>query len=269
MLQGIEGGQRMKKRFALFTAFGFAASLAGLVGAQNAVPDTNPLKGNANLKGEITLFSWSEPSYSSVLADFNKLYPNIKVKFATVGYADAYPKITASLAGNVPLADVVMIESERVEIYGSRFPNAFTDLSAWGGKYERNFDRTKWTQSVVKGKLITMPTDAAPVGMWYRTDLFEKAGVKPESIKTWNDYLEAGKKIVAANPGVKMSGIDATGSETLMRTLIQQQGSFYVDADGKIAVNSAKMVRARVREERLGCRNSAERARHGRADRLH
>ena len=234
----------MKKRFAILVAFGLAAGITGLVSAQSPVPATNPLKGNPDLKGEITLFSWAEASYSSVLPDFNKLYPNIKVKFATVGYADAYPKITASLAGNVPLADVVMIESERVEIYGTRFPNAFTDLGNWGGKYERNFDRTKWTQSVVKGKLITMPTDAAPVGMWYRSDLFEKAGVNPQNIKTWNDYLEAGKKIVAANPGVKMSGIDATGSETLMRILIQQQGSFYIEGDGKIAVNSPKMVRA-------------------------
>ena len=234
----------MKKRFATLVTFGLAVGITGLVGAQSPTPATNPLKGNADLKGEITVFSWAEASYSSVLPDFNKLYPNIKVKFATVGYADAYPKITASLAGNVPLADVVMIESERVEIYGTRFPNAFTDLTAWGGKFERNFDRSKWTQSVVKGKLITMPTDAAPVGMWYRSDLFEKAGVNPERIKTWSDYLEAGKKIVAANPGVKMSGIDATGSETLMRILIQQQGSFYIEGDGKIAVNSPKMVRA-------------------------
>ncbi len=232
----------MKNRVTVFAAFGISAVVAvGL--AQNA-PATNPQKGNTNIKGEITLFSWAEPSYSSVLAEFNKLYPNIQVKFTTVGYADAYPKITASFAGNVPLADVVMIESERVEIYGTRFPNAFTDLSAWGKKWERNFDRSKWAQSEVKGKLLTMPTDAAPVGMWYRADLLEKAGVEPSSIKTWNDYLEAGKKVVIANPGIKMAGIDVTGSETLMRTLIQQQGSFYIDQDGKIAVNSSKMVRA-------------------------
>ncbi len=232
----------MKKRLSLLVAFGLATAVA--VGLAQNSPATDPLKGNTKLSGEISLFSWAEPSYAPFVAEFNKLYPNIKVKFVTVGYGDAYPRITASLAGNVPLADVVMIESERVEIYGSRFPNAFTDLSAWGNKWERNFDRSKWAQSVVKGKLITMPTDAAPVGMWYRADMLEKAGVNPSSIKTWNDYLAAGKKVVAANPGVKMAGIDSTGSETLLRILIQQQGSFYIDADGKIAVNSAKMVRA-------------------------
>ncbi|MFN3266382.1 MAG: ABC transporter substrate-binding protein [Deinococcales bacterium] len=231
----------MERRLTVLTAFGVVLAISGL--AQN-VPNTDPKKGNPNLRGEISVFSWSEPSYSSVLADFNKLYPNIKVKFVTVGYTDAYPRITASLAGNVPLADVVMIESERVEIYGTRFPNAFTDLSAWGGKWERNFDRSKWAQSVVKGKLITMPTDAAPVGMWYRADMFEKAGVNPTGIRTWADYLEAGKKVIAANPGVRMAGIDVNGSETLLRILIQQQNSFYVDQEGRIAVNSSKMNRA-------------------------
>lgn len=136
----------MERRLTVLTAFGVVLAISGL--AQN-VPNTDPKKGNPNLRGEISVFSWSEPSYSSVLADFNKLYPNIKVKFVTVGYTDAYPRITASLAGNVPLADVVMIESERVEIYGTRFPNAFTDLSAWGGKWERNFDRSKWAQSEI------------------------------------------------------------------------------------------------------------------------
>jgi lactose/L-arabinose transport system substrate-binding protein len=231
----------MKKRLAFLAAFGVAFAVSSL--AQNA-PTTDPQKGNANLKGEISLFSWSEPAYSTVLADFNKLYPNIKVKFVTVGYADAYPRITASFAGNVPLADVLMIESERVEIYGSRFPNAFTDLSAWGNKWERNFDRSKWAQSVVRGKLVTMPTDAAPVGMWYRADMFEKAGVDPSSIRTWADYLSAGKKVMAANPNTRMAGIDVTGSETLMRILIQQQNSFYIDQEGRIAVNSSKMNRA-------------------------
>jgi lactose/L-arabinose transport system substrate-binding protein len=221
-----------------------ATSSLLLTQAQSGTPATDPLKGNANLRGEITVFNWQEPQYSAVLPEFNKLYPNVKVKFVTVGYGDAYPRITASLAGNVPLADVIMIESERVELYGTRFPNAFTDLTAWGKKWERSFDRSKWAQSVVKGKLVTMPTDAAPVATWYRADLFEKAGVDPQSIKTWNQFLEAGKKVVAANPGVKMTTADVTGSELLMRILIQQQGSFYIDNDGRIAVNSARMQRA-------------------------
>ncbi len=233
----------MKSRLPFLFALG-VITVSSLVAAQQNAPATNPQRGNINLKGEITLFSWVEAAYSSVLPEFNKLYPNIKVKFSTVGYADAYPKITASLAGNVPLADVVMIESERVEIYGTRFPNAFTDLTAWGKKYERSFDRTKWAQSEIKGKLITMPTDAAPVATWYRADMFEKAGVDPKSIKTWKQYLEAGKKITAANAGVKMTTIDVSGSEVLTRILIQQQGSFYIDSDGKIAIGSAKMQRA-------------------------
>ena len=223
---------------------GLVSAPFGLVKAQGTAPGTDPQKGNASLKGEISVFNWNEASYASILPAFNKLYPNVKVNLVTVGYADAYPRITASLAGNVPLADVIMIESERVESYGTRFPNAFTDLSALGDKYERKFDRSKWTQSVVKGKLISMPTDAGPVGMWYRSDLFQKAGVDAASVQTWSDFLAAGRKVVAANPGVKMAGIDATGSETLLRILVQEQGGFYIDADGKITVNSARMQRA-------------------------
>jgi lactose/L-arabinose transport system substrate-binding protein len=214
-------------------------SQQGVVAGRGA-PETDPVRGNPNLTGEISVFTWSENQFQLAVAGFNKLYPKIKVKFNTVGYADAYPKLDEALKSKTPIADVVQIESEYVEQYAAAYPNAFTDLTNWAEKYSRDFDRAKWAQVNVKNKILAFPVDSAPVGFWYRADMFEKAGINAEDLDTWDQYVNAGSRVVAANPGVKLSYIDLN-TETFLRTIVQQQGSFYVNNAGEIALDSAQV----------------------------
>ena len=237
----------MKKAFlAAFGAIAVVVTCGAVqqrVTAQSQSPATDPINGNPDLRGEISVFSWSENQYKLGIAGFKRLYPNIQVKFNTVGYADAYPKLTESLQNNAPLADVVQVESEYVEQFAAAHPNAFTDLTDWASKYARDFDRSKWAQISVKGKVLALPIDSAPVGFWYRADMFEKAGIRAEDLDTWDQFVNAGSRIVAANPGVKLSYIDLN-TETLVRTIVQQQGSFYVNNAGEIAVDTAQTRQA-------------------------
>ena len=43
-----------------------------------------------------------------------------------------------------------------------------------------------------------MPFEVGEVAFYYNKELFEKAGVKAEDIKTWDDFLAAVKKLKAA-----------------------------------------------------------------------
>ena len=42
--------------------------------------------------------------------------------------------------------------------------------------------------------------------MFYRADLFKEAGIDPNSIETYDDYIAAGKKLQEKFPEVKMTG---------------------------------------------------------------
>ncbi|TGV49546.1 extracellular solute-binding protein, partial [bacterium M00.F.Ca.ET.141.01.1.1] len=46
----------------------------------------------------------------------------------------------------------------------------------------------------VNAKVYGMPVNASDVVFWTNLDLAKKAGVDPESIKTWDDFLAAVKK---------------------------------------------------------------------------
>ena len=50
----------------------------------------------------------------------------------------------------------------------------------------------------VDGKVVGVPWDTGEVTFFYNKQLFNKAGVKAEDIKTWDDFLAAVKKIKAA-----------------------------------------------------------------------
>ncbi|MBW5381476.1 extracellular solute-binding protein, partial [Brachyspira hampsonii] len=90
---------------------------------------------------------------------------------------------------------------------------------------------------------------------FYRADLFEKAGIDINSIVTWDDFIEAGKKLQAALPNTKMIGFPYTvGFSSLIRATMLQLGTDYFSKDGKIAIASeagiegAKLIQRFVNE---------------------
>ena len=103
------------------------------------------------------------------------------------------------------------------------------------------------------GHIWGLPWDIGPAILWYREDLFEKYGVEPDSIKTWDDYIAAGKKIDAASGGkVKM----AISNQILNQgglfivlaqdhtMLSQQLGSGWWDDQGNPILDNAVNIRA-------------------------
>ena len=202
---------------------------------------------NSTLKGDITVWGWNvaAKSLQANIEGFNKLYPNVKVTVPDIGRLDVYDKLTTGLAaGGSGLPDVVQVESERMDVYTSKFPEGFADLTDRAGKYEKDFDSSKWAQSKNKGKIRSIPWDSGPSGVFYRVDMFEKAGVDASKIETWDDWIDAGKKVQAANAGVKVMAIDFTKDDSLFRMMLNQQGTYYFTADGKINFTSPEAVKA-------------------------
>lgn len=95
------------------------------------------------------------------------------------------------------------------------------------------------------GKQVIMPWGIAPTVLFYREDLFQKAGIDVNSIVTWEDFIEAGKKLQAALPNTKMIGFPYTvGYSSFIRAVMLQQGTDYFDKDGNIAIYSKPGIEA-------------------------
>ncbi|ENH96602.1 sugar/lactose/L-arabinose ABC transporter extracellular binding protein [Gracilibacillus halophilus YIM-C55.5] len=152
------------------------------------------------------------------------------------------------------MPDVTQIENNRIASFTEQFPDAFTNLSEMG--YDEHADKFPEAKleglKDAEGNIIAMPRDLGPVGLMYRVDIFKEAGVDPTSIKTWDDYIEAGKKVVDHTGNYLLGGYD----DNLLRVMMQQQGSYYFNEEGKLNITSeagqkAADVLQRLKDEEL------------------
>ncbi|TIV64016.1 MAG: carbohydrate ABC transporter substrate-binding protein [Mesorhizobium sp.] len=207
--------------------------------------------------GEITIWSWNiaASSLKSTVEGFNKKYPDIKVTVQDLGNQPTYDKsIAGCAAGGVGLPDIVTIENGEAENYWSQFPDCFVDLHTLGytAEDQKKFPDFKRTELEVGDKAYAMPWDSGPVAVFYRRDFYEKAGVDPASIKTWDDFIAAGKKIQAANPGVSMTNADFNGDTEFFRMISNEQGCAYFAEDGQsITVAEPKCVDAMTKVKEM------------------
>ncbi len=222
-----------------FRLLGATASLAVLM----AVPATAQTT-------EITIWSWdvAASALKSTLPGFNQKYPDIKVTVQDLGNNQVFDKSLAGCAaGGDGLPDIVTIENFEAEVFWSRFPDCFTNLNDLGYTPEKQalFPDFKRTELEVDGAAYAVPWDSGPVAVFYRRDFYEKAGVDPASIKTWDDFLAAGKKVMAANPGTVMAQADFNGGSEFFRMISNEQGCGYFSTDGQsITINQPGCVAA-------------------------
>lgn len=231
-----------------FKSFGVTA-LAGILGLGAAPAFAQ--------SGEITIWGWNvaASSLKSTLEGFNKQFPDIKVTVQDLGNQQVFDKtLAACAAGGDGLPDIVQIENFEAEIFWNRFPDCFTNLKDLGYTQEiqAKFPEFKRTELEVGDIAYAMPWDSGPVAVYYRRDFYEKAGVDPATIKTWDDFIAAGKKIATANPGVVMAQADFNGDSEWFRMISNEQGCGYFSTDGQsITINQPACIAALVKVKEM------------------
>ncbi|MDL4839038.1 sugar ABC transporter substrate-binding protein [Aquibacillus sp. LR5S19] len=128
----------------------------------------------------------------------------------------------------------------------SRFPNFLQgepQLLPMNEYVEPEFDNFITSRFEVyskDGNYYGMPTHVGASVMYYNKEIMDAAGVDIDSIVTWDDYVEAGKKVVA-NTDSMMTTV-ATADYLPMWQMISQRDSDWFDADGNLTINSQANV---------------------------
>lgn len=235
----------MKKRNFLASAVALTAAaafaLTGCGGGNSASAES----GDGNT---ITVWAWDVAlkQLQEASEKFKETHPDVEFVFEEMGTDQIYTKLATTLSTGKGLADVIQIEGEQVSGYATKYPDGFADLSDIVN--EDDFLDVKIGEVSANGKIVGFPWDAGPVALFYRRDYFEQAGVNAEDIKTWDDFIEAGKKVTEtcttpSGEPVKMLPIAPNGSNFWKLILTENGGSFF-DAEGNTIVNSPEALEA-------------------------
>lgn len=228
----------MKRLISIFMAFVLVVSLSGC-SKKDAEQD---LSEDGELSGKVVIWSWdvAAKSLEEAAKEFQKEHPNVEFEIEDLGNSQVYDKLTTRLASNTGLPDVVTVEGGRVTSFASKFPNGFMDLTDHVN--EEDFLPVKIGECKVDGKLRAFPWDGAPAAMFYREDLFKEAGIDVEEIKTWADFIEAGK-IMDEKIGVKIAPLAAARETTLYRIILNQFGTGVFDDNYELNLDSEESIK--------------------------
>lgn len=235
----------MKRFLSLLLVLVLMVSLVGCGSKTN----TTPTNTSEELSGKIVVWSWdvAAKSLEDAAVEFNKIHPDVTVEIEDLGTDQVYDRLITRLASKTGLPDVVTMEGERVATFAAKFPNGFADLTEYVNVDD--FLPVKISEVTSNGKIVGFPWDGAPSGLFYRADLFQQAGINPEDIKTWDDFIEQGEKMKAID--VKMMPLAASKNPTFLGMLYEQTGSYFFDEKGNVALNSENGIKAATTLKKL------------------
>ncbi|MER8004597.1 extracellular solute-binding protein [Streptomyces sp. NPDC094149] len=156
----------------------------------------------------LTLWYWGGALSDKVVAEAKTHFGGqIKLTTASIG-GDFKQKLTTTLAAGTSVPDITGIKGEDM---ASFLPNAarFLDLNDLGFK-KISSQYLGWKTKLAQtedGKQIGFPIDIGPTALFYRADLFDKAGLPtdPDKVaaeaKTWDDYFALGTQLNKKVPG--------------------------------------------------------------------
>ncbi|MCL6443071.1 MAG: sugar ABC transporter substrate-binding protein [Alicyclobacillus sp.] len=195
----------------------------------------------------ITVAAWNDAadSLKAEIPGFEKAYPWIHVK---VEYVDGqYQKITPELvAGTAP--DIIQTQQRDFQYFLNKFPGNFVSLNQYMGPIKNQIAKVALNVAEQNGTIYAAPWDLGPSALYYRKDLFKKAGIDPKSIQTWTDYLNAGKKLTKFYHGkVKMlfenTSRSDQGVQGLTFIMMSQLGGNFVNSKNQIDFTSPQMMK--------------------------
>lgn len=152
---------------------------------------------------------------NKIIQDYEKEFPYVKVSVDTQDYTTLTAKfLTATSAGNAP--DICWVEATKTPSIiklGHFTPFEDLFLKEWSEEDKEDVNDAFWNIAT-DGKHYTAYMSRSSVAIVYREDLFAQKGVDANSIKTWDDLVEAAKKLTFVDEnGMQVYGLGQNYAE--------------------------------------------------------
>lgn len=180
-----------------------------------------------------------------IVDDYNASQDKYFVKTVTMAdYDETYQKIQAGIAGDVA-PDLALLEVDAARNLADK--DLLTDLSplmdADSDFAKDDYLKVYFDQGVDGEKVYAMPAYGTTQVMYYNKEVFEKAGINPEDIKTWKELADVSKKI--KDEGYATYGWEPMWGEDNLIDFALSNGGKVLSDDGKtVTINTDEWVEA-------------------------
>src|SRR6266542_2603678 len=194
----------------------------------------------------LALWYWPDGLSDKVVADVPKQFSDITFNATKIG-GDFKQKLVTTITSRQFLPDITGIKGEDIAYFMTQ-AGQFLDLRDLGaGDLKSQYLEWKWKQgSTPDGKQIGFPIDIGPTALFYRRDVYEKAGLPTEpkdvaaAMSTWEGYFDAGVKLKQAVPKAFM----VSDAAEVFGMAVGQSDKRFVDASNRFIGDQQHIRRA-------------------------
>jgi arabinosaccharide transport system substrate-binding protein len=149
-------------------------------------------------------------------------------------------RLQAAFWSNLDVPDLAEVEISwagsffrgRLESIGFR---DLTERVHQTGLWER-IVQARFAPYTTRGRIFGIPHDVHPVMLAYRRDLVEKLGIDVERLRTWDEFVEVGRRVTA--PGKRFMMELPPEGLSVMEVMLFQRGGGYFDAQGNCTLDN-------------------------------
>ena len=216
----------MKTKF-LATVGVIAVSAAALTGCSASAETSNSTEASCTNKivnadaPQVSVWAWY-PAFEEVVDLFNNSHDDVQVCWTNAGQGnDEYTKFSTSIESKSGAPDVIQLESEVLSSFTIR--DALVDLTEFGANDVKDkYTEGSWKDASSGDAVYAIPVDGGPMGMLYRKDLFEAAGIAVPT--TWAEFETAAAALKASGSDGVLVNFPTNG-RAFNQALFAQAGS--------------------------------------------
>ncbi len=200
----------------------------------------------------LTYWTFAKPhyeAYQKALPAFEKAHPGVTVDLELVSNTALAQRLQAALLANLDVPDLCEVEiSQAGSLFrGPQKDIGFTDLTDrlhQTGLYDQMV-QARFSPYTSRGRIYGLPHDVHPIQIAYRRDLFEKLGIDPNKLKTWDEFIAAGRRVTVPGSRYMIQLSDSDAGLGLEVVLFQRGGGYFDPAgrcimDNDIAIQTMK-----------------------------
>jgi arabinosaccharide transport system substrate-binding protein len=171
----------------------------------------------------------------------------INLTFEQIDYTQMHDNLLASLLVGVGAPDLADVEIKKFATF-TKGDIQFVPLNDAIDPYREDIIESRLAPYTAGGQNYGIDYHLGAFVMFYNTAILEAAGVDVDSIVTWDDYIEAGKKVTQdtdgdGTPDVYMATIETTDVFSTFPLMLMMGGGTY-NAEGEIILDSPENVAA-------------------------
>ena len=184
-------------------------------------------------------------AYKEAIPYFERAHPGVTVDLQLVSGTAVTSRLQAAFWADLDVPDLAETEISWAGMFfrGPLEDIGFVDLTDRvhrSGLWDRMV-RARFAPYTSRGRIFGLPHDVHPVMLGYRRDVFEKEGVDVSKIRTWDDFIRAGRKLTIPN---KRYMIELSESESSnLEMFLFQRGGGYFSPTGEVTFDNEIGVR--------------------------